>query len=119
MIYTIMVDDGLMGVNRDFRKVNLESLGQEIETVQFDTERNTGIILYKRSAKTLLEERDLARERQEERDARVTNKDLSKLVPRYRNVSVSKRPFVIAEFTAFEYLLALWEAAAIPERRTA
>ena len=62
MIITIVADQGMVGVNRDFRKVSLAGLNANIETVQWDTVKNAGVITFQEDVMIASQERDLAAE---------------------------------------------------------
>jgi hypothetical protein len=111
MIYTIFQEQGLFGVDRQYRVIDLSSVDPEIQIVQWDTERETGIIEYDPTVTVDVQERDFDAERIAETEARENNWDVSKLQPIYKTVQIRKPNHVLKSFAGFEHLLPLWEAA--------
>jgi len=70
MRITIVQADGVVGIDGDFRKVDLSALDPAIHGVQFDTERATGKIEFDPLAKEEVDARDLDAEAAQERPLR-------------------------------------------------
>lgn len=111
MIYTLVVENSSFGVNRDFREIDLSDLDPQISTVQYDTNRKTGVIEWKSDVVDYIRERDLEAEQEAYDNAVKNNLQLSTLQPIHKATPVRRPRKVIDAFDAFAHLLIRWRAA--------
>lgn len=98
MKITINRPDSQVGVDGTFSCVSLEGLDPAIESVQFDTELNEGLVEYLPTATRPITVRDFVLEDREYRDALANNKDIRKLEPRYKSIQVQRAAEAITSF---------------------
>lgn len=107
MIITI-VRPNRIGVDGEFREVDLSDLDPTIRSIQFDDKRMTGVVEFNETAEAVSTERDFEAEKEAYDKALREGKDLNKLQPIYRGVKVRKPRQVISSFERFQHFLVRW-----------
>lgn len=113
MRITIIADDGLVGIDGEFRKVDLSDLDPAIHAVQFDTVAGAGHVEFKRSAQVPLDVRDFDAELAAERAAGPDRGKQQELKPITRKILVPRDNERIADFTPYQVFAARWRAAGL------
>lgn len=110
MIITVAVPDRV-GVDGEFRQVDLSDLDPLIRTIQFDDQRKTGVIEFIPTAETVANERDFEAEKEAYDKALREGKNLNELGPIFKARLVRRPRQVINSFERFQYLLERWSTA--------
>lgn len=117
----IIQGDGIVGVDGEFRQVELSELAGEIHAIHFDTAPGAGgVIEFDEGAVEERQVRDTAREDGEWAAARKAGTPEREIdVPvRYKTIPVPKSPVAITDFTPYEIYLERWRAAPPPPPNT-
>lgn len=114
MRITIVQDDGVVGVDGVFRKVDVSELAGEIFAIQFDTVRGAGHIEFDADFTAEVDVRDFEAERAAELEAGEDREKQALLKPIMKKARVRREPLEIKDFTPYQVYLDRWAAAASP-----
>lgn len=114
MKITIVQDDGVVGVDGVFRKVDVSELAGEIHAIQFDTVLGLGHIEFDDSVTVDQAVRDFEAERAAERAAGDDREMQKKLTQINKTIQVQRPPELITDFGPYQPYLDRWTAAAPP-----
>lgn len=112
MKVTIIQDDGRVGVDGDFREVDVSELAGEIRAVHFDTVLGVGMVEFDPGVTVLVNARDFEAERIEYDACGDDREKLAALQPIVRQVPVRRAPERINDFTPYQVYVERWQAAA-------
>jgi hypothetical protein len=113
MRITIIREDGVVGVDRVFRQVDLSGLDPSIHAIQYDTANGAGEIEYDAAATVEAEVRDETAER-EEAAAADTPEAIAALKAIYKKTLVRHANEMLTDFSPYQVYVDLWIAAAPP-----
>lgn len=113
MKITIARDTGMMTVDGKALKIDTSSMPKIIETIEWDTIANEGMIQFQENVFVNVRERDLEREAKRNATLREANKPESDVVI-YRERQVHRPPQKITEFPDINLWLERFEAAKVP-----